>query len=207
MHLPVGIVGQFSGSAQAFQESMHSTPWLVAAAIVAMYIVLGMLYESFLHPLTILSTLPSAGVGALLTLLLCRTELSIIASIGIVLLVGIVTKNAIMLIDFALEQERHAGVSSAEAIRHACKVRLRPILMTTAAAVLGAVPLILGSGYGSEFRRPLGLVIIGGLVASQLLTLYTTPAVYLWLASLRAMLACEKRAARQGIARPPGTSG
>ena len=208
LHLPAGVVGQFSGSAQAFQESMHSTPWLVAAAIVAMYIVLGMLYESFLHPLTILSTLPSAGVGALLALLLCRTELSIIACIGIVLLVGIVTKNAIMLIDFALEQERHAGVSSAEAIRHACKVRLRPILMTTAAAVLGAVPLLLGSGYGSEFRRPLGLVIIGGLVASQLLTLYTTPAVYLSLAGLRARY-LRAKGAKQSKALPgtPGTSG
>ena len=180
-----GVTTQFVGSAQAFQDSLRSTPLLVALAIVVVYLVLGMLYESLLHPLTILSTLPSAGVGALAALMLCGSELSVIAVIGIVLLIGIVKKNAIMLVDFALVLERQAGRAPEDAMFEACLVRLRPILMTTAAAILGAVPLVIGSGYGSEFRRPLGVSIIGGLVVSQILTIYTTPAVYVTLTRWR----------------------
>jgi len=183
--LPAGMTATFSGSAQAFQESLASMPWLVVLAVVAMYLVLGMLYESLLHPLTILSTLPSAGVGALGALLATGSELSVIAVIGIVLLIGIVKKNAIMLVDFALDQERRLGLSAQEAMTRACLIRLRPIVMTTAAAILGALPLLVGHGYGSEFRRPLGISIIGGLLASQLLTVYTTPAVYIALSRLR----------------------
>ena len=151
----------------------------------AVYLVLGVLYESYIHPLTILYTLPSAGVGAILALLLCRTELSVIALIGIILLIGIVKKNAIMMIDFALEAERAEGKSAQEAIYRACLLRFRPILMTTLAALLGALPLALGTGVGSELRRPLGIAIVGGLLVSQLLTLYTTPVVYLYLDSAR----------------------
>lgn len=186
LNLPNSVSGQFNGSAEAYQESLHSMPILIGAAILVVYLVLGILYESFLHPLTILSTLPSAGVGALIMLMLCHIDLNIIAIIGIVLLIGIVKKNAIMLIDCALGLERHDNASPSEAIYRACIIRFRPILMTTIAAVLGAVPLIIGSGYGSEFRKPLGLSIIGGLIASQLLTVYTTPVVYLVLSQLRA---------------------
>jgi multidrug efflux pump len=176
--LPAGIDRSFQGTAQAFRASLSSEPLLILAAVVAVYIVLGVLYESYIHPLTILSTLPSAGVGALLALMLCRIELGVVALIGIVLLIGIVKKNAIMMIDFALEAERHGGQTAEEAIYQACLLRFRPIMMTTMAALLGALPLALGSGVGSELRRPLGVAIIGGLVVSQVLTLYTTPVIY-----------------------------
>ncbi|NOS79427.1 MAG: MdtB/MuxB family multidrug efflux RND transporter permease subunit [Nitrospira sp.] len=177
--LPVSIRGSFQGAAQAFQASLGNEVWLILAALVTVYIVLGILYESYIHPLTILSTLPSAGVGALLALMFFRIEFSVIALIGIILLIGIVKKNAIMMIDFALEAERKEGKTPEEAIYEACLLRFRPIMMTTMAALLGALPLAIGSGVGSELRHPLGIVIIGGLIVSQVLTLYTTPVVYL----------------------------
>ena len=170
----------FAGTAQAYQDSLGNEPLLIAAALVAVYMVLGILYESYIHPITILSTLPSAGVGALLALMLTHTDLSIIAIIGIILLIGIVKKNAIMMIDFALAAERMEGKNSRDSIFEACLLRFRPILMTTMAAMLGALPLALGTGTGSELRRPLGITIIGGLMVSQMLTLYTTPVVYLY---------------------------
>jgi multidrug efflux pump len=183
--LPATIHGSFAGTAQAFQSSLASEPFLIAAALVAVYIVLGILYESYVHPITILSTLPSAGVGAVLALLLAHMDLSLIALIGIILLIGIVKKNAIMMIDFALAAERGEGKSSRDAIFQACMLRFRPIMMTTMAALLGALPLALGTGTGSELRRPLGISIIGGLLVSQMLTLFTTPVVYLYLDRLR----------------------
>ncbi len=183
--LPPSIRGQFSGTAQVFQSSLANEPILIAMALIAVYIVLGILYESYVHPFTILSTLPSAGVGALLALLIFHTELTVIALIGIILLIGIVKKNGILMIDFALEVERREGKSSREAIYEACLLRFRPIVMTTMAALLGATPLAFGHGTGSDLRQPLGIAIVGGLIVSQLLTLFTTPVVYLYLDRLR----------------------
>jgi len=185
MGLPAGIRASFQGTAQAFQASLANEPLLILAALVTVYIVLGMLYESTIHPITILSTLPSAGVGAIVALLLCRTELNVIGVIGIILLIGIVKKNAIMMIDFAVEAERKEGKSPRDAIYEACLLRFRPIMMTTMAALLGGLPLALGTGVGSELRRPLGITIVGGLLVSQLLTLFTTPVVYLYMERLR----------------------
>jgi hydrophobe/amphiphile efflux-1 (HAE1) family protein len=183
--MPSSIHGGFAGSAQAFKDSLSSEPWLILLALIAVYIVLGILYESFIHPLTILSTLPSAGVGAIVALLLFKVDLSVIAMIGIILLIGIVKKNAIMMIDFALVAERQHGKSPEEAIYEACVLRFRPIMMTTMAALLGGLPLALGHGAGGEMRRPLGITIVGGLVVSQALTLFTTPVVYLFFDRLR----------------------
>jgi multidrug efflux pump subunit AcrB len=181
MHLPATITGNFQGTAQAFQSSLKSQPYLILAALVAVYIILGMLYESYVHPLTILSTLPSAGVGALLVLLIFHIELSVMALIGIILLIGIVKKNGIMMVDFAIQAEREQHLSPHDAIRQACLLRFRPIMMTTMAALLGALPLALGRGTGSELRQPLGYTMVGGLILSQALTLFTTPVVYLYL--------------------------
>jgi len=183
--LPAAIDGTFQGTAQAFQSSLASEPMLILAALLTVYIVLGILYESYIHPVTILSTLPSAGVGALLALMIFHNELTVIALIGIILLIGIVKKNAILMIDFALEAERSQGKSSIDAIYQACLLRFRPIMMTTMAALLGGLPLALGNGTGSELRRPLGIAIVGGLLVSQVLTLYTTPVIYLYMDGLR----------------------
>jgi multidrug efflux pump len=205
--LPGSIHATFQGTAQAFRASLASEPLLILAALLAVYIVLGILYESYIHPLTILSTLPSAGVGAILALLLCHRDLSVIALIGIILLIGIVKKNAILMIDFAIAAERNEGKRPEEAIYEACLLRFRPIMMTTMAAMFGALPLALGGGAGAELRQPLGITIVGGLIVSQLLTLYTTPVVYLYLDRLRLWFARlrERRFRRMLPAAPLGS--
>jgi multidrug efflux pump len=206
---PPAMQGSFQGTAQAFVGSLTNEPLLILGALITVYIVLGVLYESYIHPITILSTLPSAGVGALLALMVTGSQLTVVAIIGIVLLIGIVKKNAIMMIDFALQAERHEHKKPYDAIRSAALLRFRPIMMTTMAALLGAVPLALGNGVGSELRRPLGITIIGGLILSQLLTLYTTPVIYLFFDELAARLAThrEKRRQRHGESRRPAPEG
>jgi multidrug efflux pump len=192
--MPRSIHGQYSGTLQAFQQSLTTEPYLVLTAIFAVYIVLGILYESLIHPITILSTLPSASLGAILAMMLTKTQLDVMSIIGIVLLIGIVKKNAIMMIDFALNAERNEGKNTRDSIFEACMLRFRPIMMTTMAALFGAVPLAIGTGMGSELRRPLGISIIGGLIVSQVLTLYTTPVIYLFMDNLRLKLQGDKSA-------------
>jgi multidrug efflux pump len=201
--LPNSINASFQGTAAAFENSLVNEPLLILAALVTVYIVLGVLYESYIHPITIISTLPSAGVGALLALLITRVDFSVIALIGIILLIGIVQKNAIMMIDFALAAERTEGKSAEEAIFQACLLRFRPIIMTTMAALLGGLPLALGGGVGAELRMPLGVSIVGGLIVSQLLTLFTTPVVYLYFDRLSHRL--RKRTAEQTLHEQPVT--
>jgi multidrug efflux pump len=195
LHMPASIQAEFQGTARAFESSLSNELPLVLAAIITVYIVLGILYESYIHPVTILSTLPSAGVGAILALILFRNDMGVIALIGIILLIGIVKKNAIMMIDFAIEAERNQGKSPRDAIYQASLLRFRPIMMTTMAALLGGVPLALGTGTGSELRRPLGITIIGGLIFSQVLTLYTTPVIYLQFDKLSRWFAKRRKSA------------
>jgi multidrug efflux pump len=205
MGLPSTITGKFMGTAQAFQASLRDQPILILTALLAVYIVLGILYESLIHPLTIISTLPSAGVGALMALVLFRTELSIVAMIGIILLIGIVKKNAIMMIDFALAAERNEGLDTREAIYQACLLRFRPIMMTTSCALLGGMPLALGLGAGAELRKPLGIAIVGGLAVSQMLTLFTTPVIYLYIDGLRKRFSLRSKR-RMGLFIPGGAA-
>ena len=200
------IQAGFQGTAAALQSALANQPWLILAALITMYLVLGMLYESTIHPLTILSTLPSAGVGALLALLLLKTEFSLIALIGVFLLIGIVKKNAIMMVDFALDAQRRLGLSPREAIHQACLTRFRPILMTTCAAIFGAMPLVFATGAGVELRQPLGITILGGLLVSQLLTLYTTPVVYLYLDRFRLWLAERSPSRSDTLSSRPGST-
>ena len=199
--MPATVRGFFAGTAAAYQTSLASEPILVATALLAVYIVLGILYESLVHPLTIISTLPSASVGAMLALMAFKIDLNVISIIGIILLIGIVKKNAIMMIDFALVAERDQGKTTTEAIYQACQLRFRPILMTTMAAMFGALPLAFGTGTGSELRRPLGITIVGGLIVSQMLTLYTTPVVYLFFDRMRLRFQNRKR-----VVLNPGTA-
>jgi len=199
--VPSTVQGTFQGTAKVFQASLANQPILILAALLAVYIVLGILYESLVHPITIISTLPSAGVGAILALLVFKTDFSIIALIGVILLIGIVKKNAIMMIDFALQAQRQRNLPPHEAIREACLLRFRPIMMTTMAALFGALPLMLGRGDGAELRQPLGISIVGGLILSQLLTLYTTPVVYVYLDRLR-LWREERRNRRNRPTRP-----
>jgi multidrug efflux pump len=201
MGVPTTSHPTFSGTAQAFQESLKNEPYLILGALVTVYIVLGILYESYIHPVTILSTLPSAGVGALLALHITHTDFTVIALIGIILLIGIVQKNAIMMIDFALEAERKDKKQPIDAIYQACMLRFRPIMMTTTSALFAAVPLALERGMGSELRRPLGISIVGGLLVSQSLTLFTTPVIYLYMDRLRLKLTLRK-ATRHSVAAP-----
>jgi multidrug efflux pump subunit AcrB len=186
--VPATVHATFQGTAQAFQDSLSNQPILILTALAAVYIVLGILYESYIHPITILSTLPSAGIGALLAIQFAKSDLNIIALIGIILLIGLVKKNAILMIDFAVQTEREEGKSAVDAIYKACLLRFRPIMMTTMAALLGALPLALGTGPGSELRRPLGITIVGGLIFSQMLTLFTTPVVYVYLDRLQSWI-------------------
>jgi multidrug efflux pump len=192
MGLPANITGKFAGTARAYQEALENQPILIGTALIAVYIVLGMLYESLIHPLTIISTLPSAGVGALVAMVLFKSDLDLIGMIGIILLIGIVKKNAIMMIDFALAAERNEGMNARDAIHQACLLRFRPIMMTTMCAMLGGMPLALGWGVGAELRKPLGIAIVGGLVVSQMLTLFTTPVIYLYFDRLRKRFAWRK---------------
>jgi hydrophobic/amphiphilic exporter-1 (mainly G- bacteria), HAE1 family len=207
MHLPATITGTFQGTAQAFQSSLKTQPYLILAALVAVYIILGMLYESYIHPLTILSTLPSAGVGALLILLIFHMELNVMGLIGIILLIGIVKKNGIMMVDFAIQAEREQHLSPHDSIRQACLLRFRPIMMTTMAALLGAVPLALGQGTGSELRRPLGYTMVGGLIVSQALTLFTTPVIYLYLDQFSLWLKGRRQRKLEHADQPAGGAG
>jgi HAE1 family hydrophobic/amphiphilic exporter-1 len=200
LHPPLSVQTSFQGNAQAFGASLSSTPVLILASLFVIYIILGVLYESVIHPITIISTLPSAGVGALLLLMAAHYDLSVIAIVGIILLIGIVKKNGIMLVDFALHAEQNEGLSTEESIYQACIKRFRPILMTTLAAMLGAVPMMLGTGVGSEIRQPLGYAIVGGLALSQILTLYTTPVIYIYLDRLQTRLFGEKKHAASGHA-------
>jgi HAE1 family hydrophobic/amphiphilic exporter-1 len=193
LHPPLSLQTSFQGNAQAFGASLSSTPILIAAALFVIYIILGVLYESLIHPITIISTLPSAGLGALLLLMAVHVDLSVIAIVGIILLIGIVKKNGIMLVDFAQQVEHSHGLSAEESIYQACMLRFRPILMTTMAALLGGVPLMLGSGVGSEIRQPLGYTIVGGLILSQVLTLYTTPVIYIYLDRFQTWMFGEKK--------------
>jgi multidrug efflux pump len=206
MQMPASLQADFQGTAASFRNSLSNMPLLILAALVTVYIVLGVLYESFIHPITILSTLPSAGVGAFLALILFRQDLSVVAIIGLVLLIGIVKKNGIMMVDFALDAERNHGKNSTDAIYEACLLRFRPIMMTTMAALLGGLPLAFGSGIGSELRRPLGIAMVGGLLVSQVLTLYTTPVIYIFFDKIAQRFAGRSKVLNTGAEpQPAGT--